>query len=122
MTRRSVAYCRTEYNGQQVAGETNDCAVRALMTVTGSTYLQAHTMLRTQCGRRNRKGTCSLSLHDLLDGKIGSVAADMGCTFERVHSTQREVKWTGRGYRMTRTVVSRWLALPVSTALAPTTC
>ena len=56
MTRRSVAYRRTEYNGQQVAGETNDCAVRALMTVTGSTYLQAHTMLRTQCGRRNLEG------------------------------------------------------------------
>ena len=100
MTRRSVAYRRTEYNGQQVAGETNDCAVRADRR---RQHLPAgHTMLRTRCGRRNRKGTCSLSLHDLLDGKIGSVAADMGCTFERVHSTQRAMKWTGRGYRMTR--------------------
>jgi hypothetical protein len=89
-TRTDVAWSRTEYNGAQVAGETNDCAVRALMTVTGATYQQAHSLLRTRCGRRHGKGTPYQPLVDLLDG--GDV---LGARFERVHEAKRVIKRSG---------------------------
>ena len=46
----------TQYNGEQIPGERNDCAVRSLMTVTGSTYMEAHTLLAEDCGRAYRRG------------------------------------------------------------------
>jgi hypothetical protein len=64
-TGTAPAYAHTEYNGGQVTGERNDCAVRALMTVTGSTYGDAHSHLATL--RSYRKGTSTLGLIRMLD-------------------------------------------------------
>jgi hypothetical protein len=73
------AWSRTVYNGSQVANERNDCVVRAMMTVTGSTYKAAHDLLRTRCNRRNRKGTPARPLIALLDS-----GSTLGAKFERV--------------------------------------
>lgn len=84
-----IAFTATTYNGPQVAGEHNDCAVRCLMTVTGSTYLAAHTVLADTCGRKFRKGTNTYSLIALLDS--GTV---LGATFKRLADISRGSKQT----------------------------
>lgn len=45
------------WDGGRIAGEKNDCTVRALMLVTRLTYEQAHEALRRRCGRKNGHGT-----------------------------------------------------------------
>lgn len=74
------AWSRTEYRGDYIEGERNDCAVRALMTVTGSTYREAHAAIQQATGRRNGKGTPTYPLTMMLDDRKGL----LGCTFERV--------------------------------------
>lgn len=77
-----IAYETTSYNGDHMAGERNDCAVRALMTVTGSTYRVAWGLIKVKTGRPNRKGTPTRALARFLDS--GTI---LGCTFERTQGT-----------------------------------
>lgn len=82
------AFINTTYNGTQITGERNDCAVRALMTTTGATYLAAHNVLRNRCGRQFRRGTSTYSLTTLLDS--GTI---LGAAFTRVDSEGINGNW-----------------------------
>lgn len=69
--------------------EKSDCAVRAMMTVTGSSYAEAHALLADRCGRKDGKGTTTSLLIKLLNsGEI------LGSTFERV--LWADYAWTGK--------------------------
>jgi len=74
-----VMWARTVYHGAQEPGESSDCAIRALMTVTGSTYADAYRLIMDRTGRTPGKGTPGVGLWQLLDQ--GTV---LGCRFERI--------------------------------------
>jgi hypothetical protein len=84
-------FIATTYNGPRPAGEYSDCAVRALMTTTGSTYMEAHAVLADRCGRVNGQGTNTWMLERLLNSGVV-----LGCRFELIATrvtTRKTTKW-----------------------------
>jgi hypothetical protein len=81
--KESIPYRETEYVGRSSRpfDERNDCAVRALMTVTGASYDNAQNYLLLHCDRREGKGTNTLRLMSRLDRGVV-----LGATFTRVGS------------------------------------
>lgn len=96
--RGGVSYKKTTYVGEKKKGENKDCAVRALMTVTGISYQEAHSLLAKHCGRKDKKGTNTNRLIALLDNI--RVIKTLGFTATRVHSSHREVNPLGRRRQM----------------------
>ena len=79
-TTSPVPFCHTQYDATHAEyNEHNDCSVRAVMTVTGSTYKAAHTLLAEDCGRPNRRGVSSYNFTRRMDqGEV------LGSKLERV--------------------------------------
>ena len=63
-----------------MAGERNDCTVRALWNATGTTYREAHDYLRINCNRQPTKRLKRRATVSAFDSG-GNV---LGCTFTRV--------------------------------------
>jgi len=68
MKKKSIPYKETEYVGRSSRpfDEYNDCAVRALMTVTGASYDDAQHYLSLHCDRRRGRGVNTNRLRERL--------------------------------------------------------
>lgn len=75
-----VPFVPTSFSGPTVPGERNDCSVRALMTVTGRTYMESHALHAGSLGRRTGKATRTYGLVKALDA--GEV---LGVKLSRTH-------------------------------------
>jgi hypothetical protein len=74
---------------ESMVGESNDCAIRALVASTGSTYDEARKFIGRETGRKPRQGTETASLIRALDGK-----SVLGKSFKGIGDRVTEV----RGY------------------------
>lgn len=93
-----VPFLRTSYDSTHGEfQERNDCSVRAVMTVTGSTYKAAHTFLREECGRQDRRGVMSYNFTRRMDqGEV------LGSTLTRIPGIGRRYEKNAKRITLAR--------------------